>query len=155
MSILKPTVQMPFHIDFDWWEQNDNDWHVFLRSLLCPEHQQALSDVQEGALIDWVDPRTAEVQQVDGIQHALMTHCALQPDFVDAHTAVVEAVFRLFLANGNQPMSAMDLSRKLNRPAETILRTLAGPRVYRGIRPVVVAARPAEPVEAIEIPKPE
>ena len=71
MSLLKPTVRMPFHIDFDWWEQNDSDWHVFLRSLLCPEHQESLADVQEGAMIDWVDPRTAEVQQVDGIQHAL------------------------------------------------------------------------------------
>lgn len=152
MSLLKPTVQMPFHIDFDWWEQNDNDWHVFLRSLLCPEHQQALADVEEGALIDWVDPRTAEVQQVDGIQHALMTHCALQPEFVDPHTAVVDAVFRVFLANGNQPMSATDLSAKLNRPAETILRTLAGPRVYRGIRPVV-AVKPEEAVDAVEAPK--
>ncbi len=152
MSLLKPTIQMPFHIDFAWWEQNDSDWHVFLRSLLCPEHEQALADVQEGTLIDWVDPKTAEVQQVDGIQHALMTHCALQPGFVDPHTAMVEAVFRLFLASGNQPMSAVDLSKRLNRPAETILRTLAGPRVYRGIRPVV-AARPPEPVGAAEAPK--
>jgi len=152
MSLLKPTVQMPFHIDFDWWEQNDSDWHVFLRSLLCPEHQQALADVQEGALIDWVDPRTAEVQQVDGIQHALMTHCALQPDFVDPHTAVVEAVFRLFLANGNQPMSAAELGKRLNRPAETILRTLAGPRVYRGIRPIV-AVKPEEPVDVVVVSK--
>ncbi len=147
MSLLKPTVQMPFHIDFAWWEQNDNDWHVFLRSLLCSEHQVSLADVQEGSLIDWVDPRTAEVQQVDGIQHALMTHCALQPDFVDPHTAMVEAVFRLFLANGNQPMSAVDLGKMLNRSAETILRTLAGPRVYKGIRPVLIA-RPEEPVNA-------
>ena len=152
MSLLKPTVQMPFHIDFAWWEQNDNDWHVFLRSLLCPEHQQTLADLQEGTLIDWVDPRTAEVQQVDAIQHTLMTHCALQPDFVDPHTAMVDAVFRLFLANGNQPMTAMDLSKKLNRPAETILRTLAGPRVYKGIRPVVTS-RPEEPVDAVVAPK--
>ncbi|HTP03364.1 MAG TPA: hypothetical protein VMJ64_18445 [Anaerolineales bacterium] len=141
MSLLKPTLQTPFHIDFDWWEQNDSDWHVFLRSLLCPEHQQALADVQEGSMIDWVDPQTAEVTQVDGIQHALMTHCALQPDFVDPHTAVVDAVFRLLLANGNQPMTVMDLSARLSRPAETILRTLAGPRVYRGIRPVVPTRR--------------
>jgi len=152
MSLLKPTVQMPFHIDFAWWEQNDNDWHVFLRSLLCPEHQESLANVQEGAMIDWVDPHTAEVQQVDGIQHALMTHCALQPEFVDPHTAMVEAVFRLFLANGNQPMSAVDLSKILNKPAETILRTLAGPRVYRGLRPVA-AARPAEPATAEEASK--
>ncbi len=137
MSLLKPNIQMPFHIDFAWWEQNDSDWHVFLRSLLCAEHQQSLSEVQEGGLIDWVDPLTAEVQQVDGIQHALMTHCALQPDFVDPHTAMVEAVFRLFLASGNQPMNAVDLGKRLNKSPETILRTLAGPRVYRGIRPVV------------------
>ena len=152
MSILKPTVDMPFHIDFDWWEQNDSDWHVFLRSLLCPEHLQSLAEVQEGAMIDWVDTRTAEVQAVDGIQHALMTHCALQPDFVDPHTAMVEAAFRLFLASGNQPMSATAMSKQLNRPAVTILRTLAGPRVYRGIRPVV-EVKAEEPVGAVETPK--
>ena len=107
-----------------------------MRSLLCPEHQAAFNDVEEDTLIDWIDPVTAEVKQVDGVQHALMSHCALQPDFVDPHTAMVEAVFRVFLVNGNQPMSAAELSKKLGRPAETILRTLSGPRIYRGIRPV-------------------
>lgn len=134
-SLLKPTVRTPFHVDFQWWKQNERDWHVFLRSLLCPEHQIAFAGYEEGQLIDWVDPVTAEVKAVDGIEHALMSHCALQPDFVNEHTALVEAVFRLFLVNGNSPMSAEDLSARLNRPADTILRTLAGPRVYRGLRP--------------------
>jgi len=134
-SLLKPTVQTPFHIDFQWWKQNERDWHVFLRSLLCLEHQAAFANYEEGQLIDWVDPVTAEVKSVDGIEHALMSHCALQPDFVNERTALVEAVFRLFLVNGNSPMSAEDLSARLNRPADTILRTLAGPRVYRGLRP--------------------
>ncbi len=134
-SLLKPTVQTPFHIDFQWWKQNERDWHVFLRSLLCLEHQAAFANYEEGQLIDWLDPVTAEVKSVDGIEHALMSHCALQPDFVNERTALVEAVFRLFLVNGNSPMSAEDLSARLNRPADTILRTLAGPRVYRGLRP--------------------
>lgn len=134
-SLLKPTVQTPFHIDFQWWKQNERDWHVFLRSLLCLEHQAAFANYEEGQLIDWIDPLTAEVKTVDGIEHALMSHCALQPDFVNERTALVEAVFRLFLVNGNSPMSAEDLSARLNRPADTILRTLAGPRVYRGLRP--------------------
>lgn len=136
MSLLKPTVQTPFHIDFAWWEHNDRDWHVYLRSLLCAEHQQSLADLQEDTMIDWIDPQTAEVKLVDGIQHALMSHCALLPDFVTQQTSMVEAVFRIFLVSGNQPLSAADLSKQLNRPAETILRTLAGPRVYRGLRPV-------------------
>ena len=135
MSLLKPSIKTPFHIDFDWWKQNERDWHVFLRSLLCAEHQQAFADVEEDQMIDWIDEKTAEVRPVDGVQHALMSHCALQPDFTDQRTALVEAVFRIFLVNGNVPMSPEDIAKRLNRPADTILRTLTGPRIYRGLRP--------------------
>ena len=148
MSLLKPTVETPFHIDFAWWERNDRDWRVFLRSLLCADHQRVLADVAEDALIDWVDPKTAQVQQVDGIQHALMTHCALLPDFVNEQTTVVEAVFRAFLVNGNHPMSAAELAKQVGRPPATILRTLAGPRVYRGLRPLAPVETEASPVVA-------
>lgn len=137
MSLLKPTVKTPFHIDFEWWKQNERDWHVFLRSFLCAEHQEAFAAIEEGELIDWIDPQTAEVKPVDGVQHALISHCAQLPDFVNQRTAVVEAIFRLFLANGNIPMTAEDLSKKLGKPADTILRTIAGPRVYRGLRPIL------------------
>lgn len=136
MSLLKPTAKTPFHIDFEWWKQNERDWHVFLRSFLCPEHQETFANVEEGDLMDWIDPQTAEVKQVDGVQHALISHCAQLPDFVNPRTAMVEAVFRLFLANGNIPMSPEELSKRLGKPAETILRTIAGLRVYRGLRPI-------------------
>jgi len=106
-----------------------------LRSLLCPEHQEIFAEVEEDGMIDWIDPKTAEVKPVDGIQHALMSHCALLPGFSDSHTAMVEAVFRIFLVNGNVPMSADDIAKTLERPADTILRTISGPRVYRGLRP--------------------
>ena len=134
-SLVKPTVNTPFHIDFDWWKKNERDWHVYLGSLLCPVHQAAFEEMGEGQMIDWIDPETAEVKPVDGIQNALMTQCVRQPDFLTSQTALVEAVFRLFLTNGNSPMTSQDLGEKLNRPAETILRTLAGARVYKGIRP--------------------
>lgn len=133
-SLVKPTVSTPFHIDFDWWQKNERDWHVYLRSLLCPEHQDAFANVEEGQMIDWVDPLTAEVKPVEGVQNTLMSHCVQQPDFLTEHTALVEAVFRLFLTNGNVPMSSEELGSRLNRPAMTILRTLAGGRVYKGIR---------------------
>jgi hypothetical protein len=135
MSLLKPTSKTPFHIDFEWWKHNEHDWHVFLRSLLCPEHQETFANIEEGALVDWVDAQTAEVRQVDGIQHMLMSHCALLPEFTDSRTALVEAVFRVFLVNGNIPISPEELGKKLGRPAETILKTISGPRVYRGLRP--------------------
>lgn len=134
-SLVKPTVDTPFHIDFAWWKKNERDWHVYLRSLLCAEHQETFANVEEGQTIDWIDPATAEVKPVEGVQNALMTHCVKQPDFLTSQTALVEAVFRLFLTNGNVPMSSGELGARLKRPAETILRTLAGARVYKGIRP--------------------
>jgi hypothetical protein len=137
VSLLKPTLETPFHIDFDWWKQNERDWHVYLRSLLCPTHQDLYRNLEEGELLDWVDPKTAQVKQVDGIQHALMSHCAQQPDFLTEHTAIVEAVFRLFLTNENAPMTSEELGMRLNRSPEMILRTLSGPRVYKGLRPLL------------------
>jgi hypothetical protein len=137
ISLVKPTLQMPFHIDFDWWRANDRNWHIALESMLCPEHQQAFANLPEGQLIDWVDPETAEVRQMDGLQHTLISHCSKEEGFLDEHTAVVEAIFRLLLANSNTPMSAEELGARLNRPAEVILKTIAGPRVYKGLRPYV------------------
>lgn len=134
-SLVKPTLQTPFHIDFNWWRENDRNWRVELRDLLCPDHQRLLAELPEEAMLDWVDPETAEVRRIDGLQHTLITHCAQQPGFLDERTTLVEAVFRLLLANGNTPLSAETMSERLRRPADLILRTIAGPRVYKGIRP--------------------
>jgi hypothetical protein len=136
-SLVKPTIQTPFHIDFDWWQANDENWHVALISMLCPEHQAAFANLLEGQMIDWVDPETAEVRQMDGLQNTLIQHCARQVGFLDEHTVMVEAIFRLLLANGNAPMSSEELAARLHRQADIILRTIAGPRVYRGLRPYV------------------
>lgn len=134
-SLVKPTLETPFFIDFTWWQQNDRDWRVYLRSLMCEEHQAAFAEWGDEAMLDWVDPETAEVKVVDGLQHTLMSHCALAPSFSDERTSLVESVFRLFLINGNNPMTSNELSDKLGRPAMTILKTLTGMRVYRGLRP--------------------
>ncbi len=135
ISLIKPTVQTHFHIDYDWWSKNDRDWRVYLRSNLCIEHREAFADVDVEEQVDWVDPDTAEVQRVDGLQHVLITHCAKQPDFIDSRSTLVDATFRIFLANGNTPLNSLELSERLGRPAMTILRTFSGARVYKGLRP--------------------
>jgi len=135
ISLVKPTLQTHFHIDFDWWSHVDRDWRVYLRSYLCPEHQDAYADTGLDEMIDWVDPETAEVQQVDGVQHILISHCARQESFISQQTTLVDSVFRIFLANGNTPMTPVELAAALKRQPEMILRTLTGPRVYKGLRP--------------------
>ncbi|HEY61477.1 MAG TPA: hypothetical protein G4N95_02390 [Anaerolineae bacterium] len=134
-SLAKPTLNTPFHIDFNWWQQNDREWRVHLLSCLCPEHKEAFADIGSNELVDWIDPDTAEVQRVDGLLHILINHCAKQEDFITEQTSLVEGIFRSFLASGNAHMTPIELSEKLHRPAMIILRTISGKRVYKGIRP--------------------
>jgi len=134
-SLVKPTIQTPFKIDFEWWKTHDHNWRVYLFSFLCAEHQAMFEKVENQLYVDWIDPETAEVSQVDGLQHILMTHCAAQPEFVNSHTTLVDAVFRVLLSNGNTGISPAELSERIGKSATTILQTLSGPRVYQGIRP--------------------
>jgi hypothetical protein len=135
-SLIKPKLTSPFKIDFDWWMKHDRDWRVYLRSFLCEEHQEMFEELENDEVIDWVDPKTAEVKQVDGMQHMLISHCAQQEGFLDQRRALVDSVFRLLLSRGNQPMTPEEMGDILNRPASTILRTISGIRVYKGIRPI-------------------
>jgi hypothetical protein len=66
-----------------------------------------------------------------------MTHCAKEPDFLTAHTMLVDGVFRALLAQGNKPMSSRELGERLGKSPDIILKTISGPRVYKGIRPVL------------------
>lgn len=136
--LIKPTNKTKFHIDFDWWERESREFRVYLTSHLCPAHQAAFADYAGADVIDAIDPETAEVRKEDGIQHTLRTHCSQLPDFITPHTSLVDAVFRVFIANGNQPLSPEELAERIRKPgqANTILRTLSGGRVYKGLRPV-------------------
>ena len=137
INLIKPDLNTPFRIDFDWWKERDQNWKVDLRGLLCSEHQEMFQNLSEEQLIDWVDPTTAEVKQMDGLQHLVTSHCAKQIDFLNSHTTLVDAVFRILLTNGNIPMSTAELATILGRSADMILRTISGPRVYKGIRPFI------------------
>jgi hypothetical protein len=139
MSLIKPTLTTPFQIDFDWWRENDREWRVYLRGLLGPEQEARLSEISGEELVDWVDPKTAEVRRVNVLQYLLMDHYASHGKATEEGTSLVESIFRAFLANGNRPLSSVELGEQLGRPAQTILRTISGARVYRGIRPVVAA----------------
>lgn len=123
-ALLKANTRSPFHVDFDWWQQNENDWHVHLRASLCEAHQKMAAGLGAGEEIDAVDPVTAEVRQVDALQHFLMTHCAQQPDFLDTHTALVDGVFRVLMANANDPMNSEELGARLGKSPEVVLKTI-------------------------------
>ena len=137
LRLVKPTLDTPFHISRDWWERSGRNMRVELRSHLCAEHAQVYAGHVDTEVIDWVDPRTAEVTRVDGLQHVIREHCSHQPGYISGNISLVDAVFRVFLANGNEPLCARELADIIGRPAGTILRTLSGRVTYKGLRPLL------------------
>jgi hypothetical protein len=133
---IKPTLETPFHIDYEWWQRDDKDLRVYLISHLPSDQQEYYANAEEDKQIDWVDSETGEVRRVDGLQIALQ-EASQSEEFVDQNGSLVDAVFRVFLANGNSPLTPVELGERTGRSASSILKTLSGARVYQGIRPVI------------------
>jgi hypothetical protein len=135
-SLLKPTLKTKFRVDFDWWKNQDRNWRASLLSFLCEEHQRIFADVHSEVNFDLVDENTGEVTQGDALLTTLVNHCAKHENFISDNSALVDSIFKIFLVNGNQPFNSEEIAAQINRPAETILRTIGSSKVYKGIRPV-------------------
>ena len=135
-SRVRPGLETPFHIDYDWWKREGQDLRAYLISQLMPEQRKAFENGQNEGETDWIDPETAEVRRIDTLQQALRK-AAQDTQWITNQTTLVDAVFRVFLANGNTPLSPAELGKQLNKQPMTILRTLAGQTVYKGLRPAI------------------
>lgn len=134
---IRPTLDTKYRIDFAWWDEQNLDFRLYLRNQLCDDHQKDCTNHHVTEMVDWIDPDTAEVQRVDALWQALKSCCSLKPDYIDASTPLITAIFRTFLMNDNRPLSPRELAERLSysRP-DAILRTLSKGKVYRGIKPV-------------------
>ncbi len=133
---LRPDVNTKFHIDLKWWEKNNRDIRVYLKDLLCEDCRRAFAGYAAAEETDWIDPETAEVTQEDALWHTIRTCCGQKPDYITQDTPIIDGIFMTFLANGNKPLSVLELYERLDkRPPETILRMLTRGQTYMGLRP--------------------
>lgn len=133
-ALVKPTLDTKYHIDYSWWSHDEKSLRTYLLSHLLPEQRDRLSQSGESRVVDFVDAETGEVTQLDELQMAL-AEAASDPNFINPHTSLVDSIFRVFIANGNKPLSPHELEEQTGRSATTILKTLSGARIYNGIRP--------------------
>jgi hypothetical protein len=135
---VKPTLQTKFHIDFNWWSENLRNFHSVLLDSLCDDCRDLVDLDADAQLMDWVDPETAQVFLIDQLWHIIQVHCSQDAEFVSDQLPLATAIFRLFIANNNTPLTPVEIHQHIRkRDAGLILRTIAGRQVYRGIRAVV------------------
>jgi len=135
--LIKPSTDTPFHIDYDWWARDGRDLRTYLLGQIPTDLRDAYANLDENTRVDSVDPNTGEVKQEDTLLARIRSLAKQQVDYISSHTSIIDAVFRTFLVNDNEPLTALELSRRLNRDPQLILRTLSGGQVYKGIRPIV------------------
>jgi hypothetical protein len=135
----RPSLDTKFHIDYDWWEDTGRDIRVAVRGQLCQDCQARYPDHRNTEAVDWIDPDTAEVVRGDALLQCLRSECAQRPDFISRTNPLITNAFRLFLLNGNQPLTPIELHEQISwATSETILRTLSGGTVYMGLRPAAL-----------------
>jgi hypothetical protein len=135
----RPSLDTKYHIDYDWWSATGKDVRVAVRGQLCEECQARFPDHRNTEAVDWVDPETAEVERADALLQCLRGECARKSEFISRANPLVTNVFRVFLLNGNQPLTPKELrEHRTWLSADTLLRTLSGGTVYMGLRPAPV-----------------
>lgn len=133
-KIKRATPDTYFYIDLDWWEESNLDLKTYLMTRLSLGDDASLDT--EFDKVDLIDPHTGEVHQVDGFQYIVQAYFHQLPDDFLTNASLVDAAFCILLSNANQPMIASEIAERMNRPAEVVVRTLGGPNIYQGIRPV-------------------
>jgi hypothetical protein len=133
-KIKRATPDTRFFIDFEWWEESNLDLKTYLMTRLSLGEDASLES--EFDQVDLVDPQTGEVHQVDGFQYLVKAYFHQLPDDFLTNASLVDAAFCVLLANANQPMTATEIAERIERQPDVVVRTLGGPKIYQGIRPV-------------------
>jgi len=134
-SLKRISADTQFYIDYEWWDKSQLDLKTYLFGRLAIEDESAFDTSSEE--VDLVNPNTGEVRRVDGFQYVVQTYFSQLPEDFATRTSLVDAVFCVLLANANQPMTAIEIAEKVHRPADVVLKTIGGPRIYQGIRPIL------------------
>ena len=104
-KVAEPVDEGPsYTIDLEWWSTNPRSFDVITASRFCATHQQErTSAAAKGA------KRKAEKSPFQIIK----TCCSRKPEFFHPNMSVMEAVFRILLANENKAMTAKGISERL------------------------------------------
>lgn len=116
-------------IDLAWLEQHNRSFFALVQGCLCPKCHERLMG--------------AEISAADLLSD-IEDCCSKTPGFVTDKLPILESIFRLFLANGDQPLDLEELSRQLRewrgndtyRTSAEILSRLLGNGQYYGLRQV-------------------
>jgi hypothetical protein len=126
-------IHTPFHIDLEWWSSRGRSLDRYLLEIL---DGQAEAPESADEVLDYIDPETAEVHQLSPLWTRVLTQRAHRADYITSLMPMTNAVLRAFIESRNQPLSAVQLQRRINRGSpQSLLRVLQSAHDQYGITP--------------------
>lgn len=89
-----------YSIDLGWYEAQEKSLTTLLVRCMCPKHQRRWSSAHTDR------PPEEAIAAIKGC-------CSQEEDFLASSLPLAEAIFRTLLSEGNQPVSAEDIARRL------------------------------------------
>ena len=128
-SMNDDKLESRWFIDLDWLQENDRSFFQLAKGCLCPECLERLK-AGEGNT------------SADDLITTIKGCCSKASEFITIRLPVLESIFRLLLANGNQPIGLEELGKQLcerrdgdtyRTSVEILSRLLSSDRYY-GLR---------------------
>ncbi len=99
----KPTEVQPaetrWAISLDWFPSHQRSAVALVKDYLCPECTKRLISKKEPLL--------------KNLLASIESCCSQNPDFINDKLPILESTFRIFLRNGNRPMTLQEISSEL------------------------------------------
>ncbi len=127
-NLTTEQVKQRWFIDLDWYQQNNRSFLALAQRYLCPKcREQLKGEMAAGDLLT-----------------AIKDCCSQTPGFITGELPILDSIFRLFLANGNQPLDVEALGTQLSewrggdtyRTSPEILSRLLNNDQFYGLREV-------------------
>ena len=135
---MRPTGDTPFQINWSWFERNNINAQSLVRNQLNYKWRQRFDNGLEIKEVDYINSETGEVFKMDNMREAILAECQWEPDYITRDMPLLQSILRLFLANNNQPMTVVEMARRLERhDSNAILNLLTASKIQNGITPIL------------------
>ncbi len=116
-------------IDLNWLKTNGRSFSILARDTLCAKCRKKLK-------ADTIEAKASDLLK------AIQNCCSKSPDFITPSLPFQESIFRIFLANGNKPLTLGELGEQLSqwrgidtfRSSPAVLSRLMKSDQYYGIK---------------------
>jgi hypothetical protein len=116
---MEEEEKIRYYIDEKWYTEHNKSFRAVAQTRMCATCRKKLgTEVQER--VPTIDARGRVVYEMRSVPFGsnplseIRRHCSKEAGYLTAETPILEALFRVFLANGNQPADLDAINEQLS-----------------------------------------